>query len=511
VRPSSLIVRRQLTAIAILIVVLAAAAPAEGAVSLREIGSFSSPVHVAAPPGDFSRLFVVEQEGTVRVVRGGTVLPRPFIDLTGAVQSGGERGLLSIAFPPNYAGSGFFYVYFTDDEGDIRIQEYRRSSGSADVADPSSGRPVLEIPHRVFSNHNGGQLQFDPDGHLYAGTGDGGGANDPFDNAQNLGSLLGKLLRISPRPAGGSAYGIPSGNPFVGRPGARPEIYSFGLRNPFRFSFDRTTGDLAIGDVGQDAIEEVDYARRGGARGANYGWPQLEGNRPNKPGPPPPGAVPPVLELSQSDGYCSVIGGHVVRDRGLPSLLGRYVYGDLCVSALRSAVLRTPRATGDGAFGPAVETLASFGEDAAGCVYAVSLLGAVYQLTEGPREVPCRDRFAPRLTATVAKRQRPLRRRRGRRARRGFVARAQCDERCSITASGYVRIGRRKVRLRGAKASWALGGPVELRLKLTRRGVGRVRRALRRRRRVRARIVLRARDTAGNQSRRVKRVVKVLR
>jgi glucose/arabinose dehydrogenase len=232
------------------------ARPAKTGVRLVGIGSFRSPLYVTAPPGDRRRIFVVEQGGTIRVVRGGKPLSRPFLDISRLVLSGGEQGLLSLAFAPDYARTRRFYVDYTDKQGLQRVVEYRRSRSSRDRALSSSGRTVLTYDG-LEANHNGGLLLFGPDRLMYIGTGDGGGANDRHGsrgNAQDLGSLLGKILRIDPRPAGGQPYSVPSSNPFVGRSGARPEIYSYGLRNPWRFSFDRTTGDLTIADVGQDAI-----------------------------------------------------------------------------------------------------------------------------------------------------------------------------------------------------------------------------------------------------------------
>jgi glucose/arabinose dehydrogenase len=233
-------------------------------------------------------------------------------------------------------------------------------------------------------NHNGGMLVFGPDGYLYVGTGDGGGGNDQHGargNAQNLGSPLGKILRIDPRARGGRPFTAPSSNPFVGRAGALPEIYAYGLRNPWRFSFDRATGDLVIGDVGQDAVEEIDFAREGAARGANYGWRPFEGNRRNF-DEPAPGAVRPVITKSHRDGWCSITGGYVVRDSSVPALRGRYVYGDFCLGQIRSARLRPGRATGDAAVPglPRVPGLDSFGQDARGRVYGVSQNGPVYRL-----------------------------------------------------------------------------------------------------------------------------------
>jgi glucose/arabinose dehydrogenase len=350
-------------------------------VQLRRVGSFSSPIFVTAPRGDNSRLFVVERAGRIQVLQGGRKLERPFLDISSNVRTDSERGLLSMAFAPDYATSGRFYVYFTDKSGDIRIQEFRRSAGNANVADTGSARNLLTIDHREFGNHDGGQLQFGPDKHLYAGVGDGGGAGDPHNHGQSLGTRLAKLLRIDPRhPAGGRPYGV-KGNPFASRRGAQPEIWAYGLRNPWRFSFDRSTGDLVIGDVGQDSEEEIDFARRGRGRGANYGWNVFEGRRRFRGG-SAPGAVRPRVTHSHGNGYCSITGGYVVRDKSLGSLYGRYVYGDLCKSGLRSVKLgRSGGASGDRAVpGVSVSQLVSFGEDARGRVYAVSLDGGVFRL-----------------------------------------------------------------------------------------------------------------------------------
>ncbi|MDX6661545.1 MAG: hypothetical protein QOJ55_2367, partial [Solirubrobacteraceae bacterium] len=328
-----------------------------------------------------SRLFVVEQAGRIVVVRSGRHLRRPFLDIRSSVSSGGERGLLSMAFAPDYAKTKRFYVNYTDHSGLQSVVEYR--AATADRARPSSARTVLRYDG-VEANHNGGLLLFGPDRLLYIGTGDGGGANDQHGsagNAQSLVSLLGKILRIDPRKSGSRPYSVPASNPFVGRAGARPEIYSYGLRNPWRFSFDRSTGDLVIADVGQNAVEEIDFARKGQASGANYGWRPLEGTRRNF-DEPAPGAVAPVLQLLHSDGNCSVTGGYIVRDRGVAALSGRYVYADLCRGELRSAKLAPGSATGDAAIpGVAkVDQPSSFGEDARGRVYVVSLSGPVSRL-----------------------------------------------------------------------------------------------------------------------------------
>jgi glucose/arabinose dehydrogenase len=356
-------------------------AQARRGIRLVRIGGFDAPVYVTQPPGETRRLFVVEQGGRIVIVRGGRRLAQPFLDITSNVLHSGEQGLLSAAFPPDYQRSGLFYVYYTDRNGqDNRIVEYHRAS--ADRADPSSARVVLQMPN-LEPNHNGGLLLFGPDGLMYVGTGDGGGANDQHGargNAQSLGSLLGKLLRIDPRAAAGRPYRMPASNPFVGRAGARGEIYSYGLRNPWRFSFDRRTGDLAIGDVGQDQVEEIDFARRGRAKGRNFGWRPWEGRRRNFPGEPAPGAVFPVIQHTHASGFCSITGGYVVRDASVPSLAGRYVYSDLCDGRIRAARLRAGRTTtGRPLSLPRVPQVSSFGQDSRGRVYVVSLSGSVFR------------------------------------------------------------------------------------------------------------------------------------
>jgi glucose/arabinose dehydrogenase len=364
----------------------ASGSPAEGAqaprrgVRLVKVGDFSSPLYVTAPPGDRRRIFVVEQAGRIVVVRGGKRQSRPFLDIRSKVTAGGEQGLLSMAFAPDYAQSGLFYVYYTERSGEEAIWEYRRATD--DRADPASARLVLRMADPE-ANHNGGLMVFGDDRLMYVGTGDGGGGDDQHGargNAQSLGSLLGKILRIDPRQSGGRAYTVPSSNPFVGRAGARPEIYAYGLRNPWRFSFDRQTHDLAIADVGQDAVEEVDFVRNGRGRGANFGWRPWEGRSRNF-DEPAPGAVFPVITHSHSSGFCSITGGYVVRDRTVPALLGRYVYSDFCDGRIRAARLRAGhRTTGTPLKLPKVGAVSSFGEDAAGRVYVTSLDGPVYRL-----------------------------------------------------------------------------------------------------------------------------------
>jgi glucose/arabinose dehydrogenase len=348
-------------------------------VRLLLLGRFDQPTYLAAPRGD-RRRFVVEREGTIRVVRGGRVLRTPFLDIGELVSTGGESGLLSMAFAPDYARSRRFYVYYTDNEGFITIAGYRRARSTPDRALPGSRRTIMRVPHPRF-NHKGGQIQFGPDGRLYAGFGDGGGGGDPDRNAQNLGRILGKLVRIEPRPGGD--YSIPRDNPFRGHAGARPEVYAFGLRNPYRFSFDRRRGHLTVGDVGQDAVEEIDFVpnrrRRTPPGGYNFGWSVFEGRSQYRAG-SVRRHLPPVIAHSQDAGFCSIIGGYVIRDRALGrGWYGRYVYGDFCNSTLRLAFLKRGSAPTRPS-GLRVPDLVSFGEDGRGRVYAVSLSGPVYRI-----------------------------------------------------------------------------------------------------------------------------------
>jgi hypothetical protein len=351
-------------------------ASARGAVGLKPIGRFSEPVYVTAPPGDSRRLFVVERRGRIRVLVDGKRWARPFLDIASKVSSGGERGLLSLAFAPDYATSGRFYVDYTDTNGDTRIVEYRRAT--QERADPASARQLI-FQRQPEPNHNGGLLLFGPDGKLYVGFGDGGGSGDPHGahgNAQNLGTLLGKILRIDPRPSGGRPYGIPASNPFVGRGGARGEIWAYGLRNPWRFAF-APGGALVIGDVGQDAIEEIDVVH---GAGANLGWRVFEGRSRYTPGERAPGAIGPALERLHRYGNCSITGGVVVRDRSLRSLHGRYLFGDYCKGVVQSARVQGGGLRGVRDTGIHVDALSSFGEDARGRVYVISLSGGVYRL-----------------------------------------------------------------------------------------------------------------------------------
>jgi glucose/arabinose dehydrogenase len=348
-------------------------------VRLLRLGNFDEPTYLTAPPGD-SRRFVVERGGRILIVKGGRTLRQPFLDISDLVTTGGESGLLSMAFAPDYQRSGLFYVYYTDQQGYPTIAQFRRSQGNPDQADPGSRRTTMRVPHSRF-NHKGGQIQFGPDGMLYAAFGDGGGGGDPDENAQNLGRILGKMVRVAPREAGG--YTVPGDNPYVNRSGARGEIYAYGLRNPYRFSFDRRAGGLTIGDVGQDAVEEIDYVPGSSGRpprgGYNFGWDVFEG-RDRYEGGSARGHVPPVIAHSQDGGFCSIIGGYVIRDRALGrGWNGRYVYGDYCNSRVRLARLRRGGAASRGT-ALRVPGLVSFGEDGRGRVYAVSLNGPVYRI-----------------------------------------------------------------------------------------------------------------------------------
>jgi hypothetical protein len=404
--------RRMRTTGALLIALVLLGAGSAQAESLQPIGKFADPIYVTSDPNDPDHLFVAERDGRIQLVVNGKV--SLFADLRSVVQCGtggctGESGLASIAPGPEFAGGGRLYVdYANEKTGELHVAELKASATSAPIG---TLRNVLTIPHPEDKNHNGGQLQFGRDGYLYVSTGDGGGPNDKHQNAQNLGVLLGKILRIDPRQSGLLSYTVPPDNPFVDTPGAKAEIWSLGLRNPFRFSFDRLGGGLVIADVGQEAREEIDFAPAPGlGRGANHGWNCREGLLP---GPPPPAADPecasaapgsfvdPVFDYPRTDPGtgaahgCAVIGGYVVRDPGLRELTGRYLYGDLCTDGLRSLDLAKP-ASSDRAESLAVEGLNSFGEDSCGRVYTVAGSGEVSRIV-GVAPSACGDPPPPPL------------------------------------------------------------------------------------------------------------------
>ena len=355
-----------------------------GALSLgleEVVSGLSAPVFLPAPAGD-ARLFIVEQAGAIRIVQNGTMLATPFLDITSRVSSTGERGLLSMAFDPQYASNGFFLVYFTDLNGDIAIERFQVSSADPNLADPAPLR-ILTIAHRTFSNHNGGLVAFGPDGFLYVGSGDGGGGGDTLGNGQNLNALLGKLLRIDVSSASaGQPYAIPSSNPFVGQAGRLGEIWAYGLRNPWRFAFDTATGLLYIADVGQGRIEEVNVTAAATA-GLNYGWNITEGSL-CYPGDPcdKQGQTLPVLEYAHdASGGCSITGGRVYRGSAIPELGGRYLYSDFCSGWLRSFVYSNGAAAEQIDWGIAnVGQIFSFGEDAQKELYMLSSTGAAYRV-----------------------------------------------------------------------------------------------------------------------------------
>jgi hypothetical protein len=357
-------VRRLLAAAAALaafaLVPSAHAADLRGAGGLRlaEVGEFDAPVYVASPPRDRKRLFVVERPGKV-LVQSGNRAPRTFLDISDRVSVSGERGLLSMAFAPNYRKSGKFYVYYAAQDGAITIDEYRRASGSR--ADPASRREIASVPH-PGAFHNGGTVAFGPDGRLYLAIGENGNG----ELAQDPESRLGKLLEVFPRDPG------------------KVRVVATGLRNPFRFSFDPRTKTIAIGDVGQGEVEEINYLKLADARGANFGWPAFEGNAEFDSSPLVNGPhSPPMHTYSHDGGGCSVTGGLTVRDRGLGSLAGRYVYADLCVGELRSFEpdVAANQARGDSSLGLEMNQPVGFGTDGRGRVYVASLGGAVYRLS----------------------------------------------------------------------------------------------------------------------------------
>ncbi len=346
------------------------------------ISGLSSPVYLTAPSGD-SRLFVVEQAGRIRIVKSGVLLTTPFLDIRSIVASGGERGLLSMAFDPDYTNNGLFYVYFTDLQGNIAIQRYQVASNNADLADPNSGLRILSIARNpALSNHNGGLLHFGPDNMLYLGTGDGGGGGDPAGNGQKLSTLLGKLLRIDVRNATTTnPYRIPPDNPFVSQAGKLPEIWAYGLRNPWRFTIDFTSNTLFIADVGQNEREEVNAASIGQA-GLNYGWNITEGTRCYPSGTcDTTGQTLPVLEYNHNDG-CSITGGVVYRGNAISALQGHYFYSDYCSGWLKSFAYRNGAVVEQTTWPVAnVGNIVSFGQDGQQEVYLLSSKGGtIYQI-----------------------------------------------------------------------------------------------------------------------------------
>jgi glucose/arabinose dehydrogenase len=338
-------------------------------IELDKIATLVRPLALAVRDGD-PRLYVAQKTGEVVAIRSQTP-PDVVLDLSHEVAGENEQGLLGIVFSPE---GRFLYVNFTDKGDDTQIVEFRMRGNRPDL---ESRRQVLLV-RQPDDTHNGGNLVFGPDGYLWIGLGDGGGVGDPQDNAQNLRTLLGKMLRIDPRPSGSEPYGVPEDNPFVGEAGARPEVWAYGFRNPWRYSFDRGTGDLWIGDVGLIEKEEVDFAPASSRGGENYGWDRLEGTSPFE-GKAPRGVVPPLHEYDHSLGT-AVIGGYVYRGRAIPELRGTYVYGDLGNPELRAIREVGGRAVETFGLGVEVPALTSLGEDLGGELYAFSYLGEVYRL-----------------------------------------------------------------------------------------------------------------------------------
>jgi glucose/arabinose dehydrogenase len=344
-----------------------------------------APTSIVAPRDGSSRLFIVQQNGQIRIHDGLALLPQPFLDISSLVSNSGERGLLGLAFHPAFATNGYFFVDYTDPDDatghfNVVIARYRVSATDPNQADPASATTILKIP-KPYANHNGGQLQFGADGYLYIGVGDGGSGGDPQNHAQDLSTVLGKVLRIDVTPTGPAPYGIPSSNPFVSTPGARGEIWAYGLRNPWRFSFDRTTHDLLIADVGQDRIEEIDFQPASSTGGENYGWRLMEGTLCYNPATNcnPGGLVLPILEYDHSQG-CAVIGGYRYRGQRFPQLRGTYLYGDYCSGRLWGGRQGVGGAwtTSEMLKGP--YSFSTFGEDEKGEVYVAHYGGTVFRI-----------------------------------------------------------------------------------------------------------------------------------
>jgi glucose/arabinose dehydrogenase len=349
------------------------------------VSGLESPVHLASPPGD-PRLFIVEQRGRIRVVQNGLLLLDPFLDITSRVGYGGERGLLSVAFHPRYGANGFFFVNYTDRKGDTRVERYH-VSGDRNRADAASAHLVLRVD-QPYANHNGGHILFGPDSMLYIGMGDGGSGGDPHGNGQDRGTLLGKLLRIDVDH--GDPYAIPAGNPFATERGMRPEIWAWGLRNPWRLCFDRAAGLIYIADVGQNEWEEIDIAPAR-SPGLNYGWNVMEGAHCFRPAKcDRRGLTLPVLEYDHGQG-CSVTGGLVYRGRRIPWAAGLYFLSDYCSGWIWSFRYANGAVTEHKEWRlPKVKSVTSFGEDAEGEIYVLSQNGSVQRIAAAPGDAPGR-------------------------------------------------------------------------------------------------------------------------
>lgn len=351
--------------------------PLEGIRLQMVVEGLERPVDLTSPAGD-DRLFIVEQPGRIRIARGGSLLPEPFLDIVSRVESGGnEQGLLGLAFHPQFATNGYFYINFTArGGGHTRVERFRVSDADPDLADPASATPVLSF-EQPYRNHNGGQVLFGPDGMLYIPTGDGGSRGDPQNRALDPASLLGKMLRID--VDGGQPYAIPADNPYAGRTDGRPEIWAIGLRNPWRVAFD--DGHLYIADVGQNAYEEISVVPAD-EPGLNFGWNELEGTHcyPSGSACEREGTMLPVIEYPRSQGI-SITGGYVYRGDSVPALRGRYLYADFGQDWIRGFRLEAGAAVGDARLQvEGVRQISSFGQDGRGEMYVVALSGEVYRL-----------------------------------------------------------------------------------------------------------------------------------
>ena len=387
--PFSLFVRLRF----FLVVTLLSSAVHAQQFTLRQIaGGLSMPV--AITHANDSRIFITLQRGQIVIYNGSGILPTPFLDIQPLVACCGERGLLSVAFHPQYRDNGFLFVYYIDRNTDVTIARYKVSASDPNRADPNSAQILLTINHRQFGNHDGGQLQFGPDGYLYAGTGDGGGAGDPLANGQNVNSLLAKMLRIDVDSA--SPYAIPPSNPFANRSDARNEIWAYGLRNPWRFSFDRQTGDLWIADVGQNSWEEIDLQPATSIGGENYGWNRMEGKHCFNPSSNcNDGTLTlPILEYDHSGSKCSVTGGYRYRGARFPRLQGLYIYGDYCTGTI-SAAMQSGSGWTTSSLIAAAFPISTFGEDASGEIYVANYGGGViYQILDNAPASPKRRSVA---------------------------------------------------------------------------------------------------------------------
>lgn len=345
------------------------------------VDGLDQPVQLVDLDDGTGRMFVVQQDGLVRILRDGALDEAPFLDISGQISTAYEQGLLSIAPHPDFAGNGIFFVFYTDTDGNERVERWTVDAENPDRADPASAQPVLFVED-PYPNHNGGLLLFGPDdGYLYIGLGDGGSGGDPLGNGQNLETLLGSILRVDvDDPTGGQGYGIPDDNPFADQEGAAPEIWSYGLRNPWRFSFDRETGALFIGDVGQGEFEEADL-QPAGEGGLNFGWNIKEGPECFESDPCDDSElVDPFFSYTHDEGGCSITGGYVYRGEAIPELTGVYLTGDYC-----SGQLWGVGQDADGAWQASdpIETgyqISSFAEDAAGELYVLDHAGAIYRI-----------------------------------------------------------------------------------------------------------------------------------